>query len=277
VEESALDAVAKALVPRWVDEGLVRRRAEDGGRVVIEPLHEALAKGWPQLGRWLDEVRADRELVRDAQRHARRWERHGRPGDMLWGGTLLKSTEALGGIEEEPGREFVGASLAAAAALLAAAEGARKRAFWVTRVLPAAVVGVVLASALTGWWMTSRAKQRTDEALGERNTALAESRKSEKKAKDSEQEALQQKGVAEQERKKAEDANNAVAKLAQQNKEDYETLSKATTLKELKAIKKNIDDKRRAEATKTVDQPAASSKPVVKPLDTVIPPMQDPF
>ncbi len=237
VDESTLDAAAMALVPRWVAEGLVRRRVEEDGRALIEPLHEALAKGWPQLGRWLDDVRADRELVRDTQRDAKRWERHGKPADMLWGGTLLQQTEVLQGIRTEPAQSFVAASIAAA-------QRAKKRIFWVNRVLPGAIVGVVLAIALAGWLVTSGAKNEVD-------GALAESKISEAKAKQSSAEALEQKTIADNARKDAEkagavarDAEKATAQLKDKYLEDLEKLQddvkKAKTTKDFEDLQRRI-------------------------------------
>jgi serine/threonine protein kinase len=267
VEESALDPAAVALVPRWVAEGLVRRRIEEDGRAVIEPLHEALAKGWSQLGRWLEEVRADRELARDAQRDAKRWERNGQPVDMLWGGTLLQHAEVLRGIEEEPGRAFVAASLAAAAR-------AKRRAFWVNRVLPAAVFGVVLAIVLTGWWLTTDANKKLDSALEQskvsEHAAKASEQKamaSEARAKVSEEAALQQSEVADRERAKAENLGKEYEQKFKTLDEAVETAIREQNLKKLEAAKRDIDQNRL--------EPSPGFVP--KPPSTVKPPMPDPF
>jgi serine/threonine protein kinase len=245
VEESALDEAAVALVPRWEQEGLVRRRAEEGGRQVIEPLHEALAKGWPQLSRWLEDVRADRELVREARVVAKRWERNGHPADMLWGETSLENAEVLLGIHEEPASSFVAVSLEAA-------ERARKRGFWVGRVLPAVMAAAVLAGVLIGWWMTNRAKQRADDALDARNTALEESKRSEARAVQSEQEALRQKGVAEREQKETEAAKARVAELGKAYRDELEQLKadlkKAKTQKEFEELQRRIEEKSKPDA-----------------------------
>lgn len=270
VEESALDAAAVALAPRLADAGLVRRRAEEGGRAVIEPLHEALATGWPQLSRWLEEVRAERELVRDAQREAERWKRNGEPADMLWGGTLLKNAEVLEAIREEPGRSFVAASLAAE-------KRARKRAFWVGRVLPAAAIAAVLGIALTGWWTTTQAKRQTDEALRKVDAALAESQRSEKRATASEQEALRQKGVAEERQKEAEDAKKKVAELGKDYWDKFTRLSAATdeairarSLEKLAEAKRNIEENR-------PPPPKTTTTSAPKPPASVVPPVGSPF
>jgi eukaryotic-like serine/threonine-protein kinase len=264
VDEAALDGAAAALVPQLVKQGLVRRRVEEGQRAVIEPLHEALAKGWPQLSRWLDEVRGERELGRDAQQDAKRWERHGHPDDRLWRGTSLKNTEALRAIREEPGRAFVAASLAAD-------KRERRRYFWLIKVGPAAGSATVLAIALTGWWITSLESDRTSDARKKLAVALAESKENEHKAKASETDALEQKRIAEQRQKEAEEAKQKVTELGKQYRDDFEALRKATTLKELEAAKKKIDEKRGTAPT------ASSSSAPKSTAGTTLPRVGDPF
>ncbi|HTM19517.1 MAG TPA: serine/threonine-protein kinase, partial [Kofleriaceae bacterium] len=100
------------LVDRLVRARLLRRDGE-GDERAIEVVHEALALRWPPLHSWLEETRADRELLADLAYEAERWQAAGRPADSLWRGARLDAGERVRDRADAGGREFLLAARAA--------------------------------------------------------------------------------------------------------------------------------------------------------------------
>jgi hypothetical protein len=110
------------------------RREGDGVEVTLEVVHEALAQRWPPLHAWLEETRADRELVADLGYQAERWRAAGRTPDLLWRGARVEAAGRVRDRLDPVGREFVDA-----------ARGAQRRA---TRSRRAVLIGVSALAAV---------------------------------------------------------------------------------------------------------------------------------
>lgn len=104
----ARDPESRGVVAQLIDRRLVRRQS-DGDDKTLEVVHEALARRWHPLRAWLEETRAERELIQDAEYDADRWQRAGRPDDQLWRGGRLAQAVELG---ERVGaaRDFISAA-----------------------------------------------------------------------------------------------------------------------------------------------------------------------
>jgi WD40 repeat protein/serine/threonine protein kinase len=67
----------------------VRSAPDDTDEPALELVHEALVRGWPRLGRWLDETSADRRFLADVGQAAELWERRGCLSEEVWRGSAL--------------------------------------------------------------------------------------------------------------------------------------------------------------------------------------------
>jgi chemotaxis protein histidine kinase CheA len=103
------------VLDRLVERRLVERRlisrheAESGDSATLEVVHEALGRRWPLLHTWLEETRAERELIHDARHDAERWQRAGGPADLLWRGARLDAALSLAG-KLGPAQGFIDAA-----------------------------------------------------------------------------------------------------------------------------------------------------------------------
>jgi len=86
---------ARRVLDRLIERRLVRRTSDADKTTRLEVVHEALARRWPHLRAWLEETKAEREVIQDARYDADRWQRAGRPGEMLWRGARLDQAVAL--------------------------------------------------------------------------------------------------------------------------------------------------------------------------------------
>jgi serine/threonine protein kinase len=154
------DATDRKVVALLVARRLLRRSSG----ATLEVVHEALGARWPLLRSWLDETRAERELIHDARLDAERWRRAGRPPDLLWRGARLA---AAGGLRDQLGdaAELIDASLRAA--------GGQRRlrlaAFAVLVGLIAVAVALVVA-----WVGSDAARERAVAAQRAADAARAE-------------------------------------------------------------------------------------------------------
>lgn len=88
-DEVAHDPAARRLLEQRLVRRLVRRHVDADDRATLEVVHEALGRRWPLLRSWLEETRAERELLQYVALESTRWERAGRPAEMLWAGDRL--------------------------------------------------------------------------------------------------------------------------------------------------------------------------------------------
>ncbi len=94
-ERAARDGTSAAVARTLVARRLIRRHVEASGGARLEVVHEALAHRWPQLHTWLEETRAERELLADVHADATRWRTGGREPDLLWRGARLDTALRL--------------------------------------------------------------------------------------------------------------------------------------------------------------------------------------
>lgn len=176
VEDDVEPAVRKVLV-RLQDEGIVRRGVDAQGQAVFDVVHEALGRNWGRLQQWMAEREAKHALQRAAADAARQWDMHGRPVDLVWRGALLEDNlAALQALDGEPTKAFVAASRAELERVREEAERARRRKFWLERVLPASFLITVAVVASVGWIKTTLANEKAENArmvLDRANRALA--------------------------------------------------------------------------------------------------------
>jgi hypothetical protein len=137
-KELATDADDRRVIDALVASHLVKRQA-DSERPALEVVHEALAERWPPLKSWLEETRAERELISDADYEAERWVRAGRPREQLWRGARLATAEEIADKLRGDARAFV----------TAATHERRRRARFVRAVgIGISVLGVIAIIAL---------------------------------------------------------------------------------------------------------------------------------
>ena len=104
---------AAAVLERLIERRLVRRQLDSHRRANLEVVHEALARRWPLLHSWLEETRAERELIQDVKYDAERWQRAGCPAEMLWRGGRLAAVARLHDRVDEAAEFIVAASMSA--------------------------------------------------------------------------------------------------------------------------------------------------------------------
>ncbi len=179
----------RRVLARLVERRLVTRFEDDAGAAWLEVVHEALGRRWPTLRSWLDETRAERELLADCEDDAASWVRGGKPVDLLWRGARLAAAVGVRGRLGDTARMFVDA-----AAIAAGRQRWTRRAVGLAVLLLAGAAGVLVFSFLA-------AREQRERAAGERRKA---------------EEA---KVIAEQERESAVSAREA-ADLARRSAED---------------------------------------------------------
>ena len=149
-----------ATVDALVDARIVQR---DGG--LVDVVHEVVFTAWPQLNRWLEEMRAELVLDSELRRDAQAWDGADRDADYLYRGVRLAAAEELLGHRDVDGLvgEFVAAS--ATAAERAADERARHQAR-VNRRLRGLLAGVavLLVVALVAGVLAVRQADRADDS-----------------------------------------------------------------------------------------------------------------
>ena len=139
VQMTELGPDLAATVDALVDARIVQR---DGG--MIDVVHEVVFSAWPQLNRWLEEVRAELVLDRELRRDALAWDAAGRDADYLYRGVRLAAGEELLGHRDVDGLvgEFVAASTTRSDRELLSRASRRRRAVGVL------VVGLLATSML---------------------------------------------------------------------------------------------------------------------------------
>ena len=95
-ETTITDGGARSILRKLIDRRLVRRHSDAERRVTLEVAHEALAQRWQPLRAWLEETRAERELIQELTYDAERWVGADRPAEMLWRGRRLAAARAVG-------------------------------------------------------------------------------------------------------------------------------------------------------------------------------------
>jgi hypothetical protein len=119
-----------------------------GDEQALELAHEALARAWERLRRWLDEERELRELEDALEHDARRWRSQGQPRELLWRGGVLERARAL-----DPGAATLSEAGAALLRASLAAERAgrlRRAAGWGALALAVVAGGALYLRGLAG-------------------------------------------------------------------------------------------------------------------------------
>jgi flagellar biosynthesis GTPase FlhF len=155
VAESELAGGAEAgrVLEALASHRLIRRQQMERG-AAVEVVHEALARRWPKLRFWLEESRAERELIQEARYDAERWQRRGGGAELLWRGERLAAALRLRGRMGEAAA-FIDASAAEESS------GRLRR-----RVVLGVVAGLVGAAAilLFSYAGASSARERAEDA-----------------------------------------------------------------------------------------------------------------
>ncbi|MCB9563409.1 MAG: protein kinase [Kofleriaceae bacterium] len=128
----------RRVLARLVERRLITRVVDDAGAASLEVVHEALGRRWPTLRSWLDETRAERELLADCEDDAAQWQRSGRPPDLLWRGARLAAAVGVRAKLGAAALEFVDAAATAA--------GRQQR--WTRRAVGAALLMLAVAAAV---------------------------------------------------------------------------------------------------------------------------------
>jgi hypothetical protein len=224
--EVARTAEARAVLERLVERRLVRRQADAEKRVTLEVVHEALARRWPLLHSWLEETRAERELLQDVKYDATRWQRAGKPSEMLWRGGRLEAVLRLGD------RVGDAAEFTTAARKAASRQKSTKRATIGTLLALAAVAVVLVLSYLA----SNQARREAEEAR-DKNQALFED------AKEAREAALNEKREADQARSAAETARETA--LAEKREADKARAEATQARDEIAREKEKVDEQRK--------------------------------
>jgi long-chain acyl-CoA synthetase len=109
-----LAPTAEALLDTLIAARLITPRDDDVGAPELELTHETLVTSWGTLARWLDESRAERRIMSDAEQAAALWERTGERAQH-WEGALLD--EARRAVAGDPSIVLMDDGLDAAACL----------------------------------------------------------------------------------------------------------------------------------------------------------------
>ncbi len=94
-DQLAKSSESRRVLDRLIERRLIRRQSDADKTSRLEVVHEALSRRWPHLRAWLEETKAEREIIQDAQYDADRWTRAGKPQEMLWRGTRLDQAAEL--------------------------------------------------------------------------------------------------------------------------------------------------------------------------------------
>ena len=178
--EVAPDGRAKTVLDELIARRLVQRQVADT-ETTLEVVHEALARRWPLLHTWLEESRAERELLEDVAYDAERYERAGRPAEMLWRGARLDAAMAV--------RDELGAAMA----FISEASGAAGRQKRVRRGLIAGAFAILAAFVIVLVFLVFR----SDSARKKAETAKATAENATEKAELAKQDAEEQRKNAE--------------------------------------------------------------------------------
>ncbi len=177
-ESTVVRGVAgREVLARLLEQRLVTRQTSADGRAVLEVVHEALGRRWPLLHTWLEETRSERELIHDALYDAERWERAGKPHELLWRGRRLDAALALGDRLDD------------AVEFIAAAKSLEGKRAWTRRGVAGLLAALIVVAVVLvlSYVASNRERVEADEA---RATAVSERRAAEKARVDAE-EALQ--------------------------------------------------------------------------------------
>jgi len=148
------------VLERLVSSRLLTRRADPEEGAVVEPAHEALVAHWQRLARWVTEDALAHQLLSELIRAADRWERRGRPPDLLWVGSLLSQWLLF----EEELAEHLGPNERHFAEASFAQHRRRRR---VRLGIAVAIFAALLAFALLAtwaWWQADGAQREAERA-----------------------------------------------------------------------------------------------------------------
>ncbi|HTM23110.1 MAG TPA: hypothetical protein VL172_21465, partial [Kofleriaceae bacterium] len=216
-------AVAAQVLGRLVERRLVTRFTGDEGGAALEVVHEALGRRWPLLHQWLEETRAERELLHDVRYDAERWRKAGKPADLLWRGGRLAAVHELGD------------RLGDAAEFVTAAEQVQRGQAWTRRGFGGLLALVVAAAVvLTLSYLASNRerdkadkakaqaveeRQRAEDAKAQVEQALTKNIELREQAEGARTEAMDQKRQADEQRRAAEQERARAQREADNNAE----------------------------------------------------------
>ncbi len=215
------------VLARLIDRRLVTRHTEDEGGATLEVVHEALGRRWPLLHQWLEETRAERELLHDVRYDAERWRKAGKPADLLWRGGRLAAVVELRDRLGDAG-EFVTAS-----------QQMKRGQAWKSRGVAGLILAIVAVAVVVtlSYLASNRERRKADEAKKQAEDALVqvedakkevetalstnitlrkEAEDSRNQAMDQKREADEQRTLAEQERARAQREADSNAELRRQ-------------------------------------------------------------
>jgi hypothetical protein len=91
-EQVAQDEASKILMERLIDNRLLVTSSNDE---LIEVAHEALFRSWPDLAKWIDEIKDDLVLLRQVRAAAAEWEKGNFKKFYLWPDERLRPVYAM--------------------------------------------------------------------------------------------------------------------------------------------------------------------------------------
>ena len=245
-DEVATTPEALRLLERRRVRRLVRRQVDADNRATLEVVHEALARRWPLLRSWLEETRAERELLQYVEREAARWREDDKPAEMLWGGERLEAAVKLGD-KVGDNRDFIAAG----------SEQSRRQRALKRGLIAATFAGLVVVVILLAWGYvrSENAREAAEVANAEREVAL-EQYFDQRALNDEQQAALNL---------RSDEASEARAIVDQLRAQAGKTLQESP---EYAALKKGLDEAERkykvAEAERRKLQQAVKNAPKAK-------------
>ena len=218
VKETSLarSASSRSVLARLLERRLLTRQTGTDQGETVEVVHEALGIRWPRLHGWLEETHAERELLHDISYDVERWNRAGRPRDLLWRGARLQAAADLRDKLEPLAREFV-----AAASTLDTKQRWRRRGVFTVMAGLLAVAVVLVMSYLA----SNRERRRAEVARSQAETAKLEAMEASAHAKREAAANIELKRQADAERNNALTEKNK-ALVAQKAAEDAEAKAK---------------------------------------------------
>jgi WD40 repeat protein/class 3 adenylate cyclase len=160
------------LIQQLADKRLVVTGSDESGSETVEVVHEALIRGWGQLGRWMDADRDFRRWQEGLRAAFRAWEESNRDdGALLRGAPLVQAEDWLANRGDEIGeteQEYIRVSAAFQLHRLHQRERRRRL------IVGGLVVGFVVALILSVFAFSQRNSAVQNAALAEGNAALAE-------------------------------------------------------------------------------------------------------
>ncbi|HEX8107444.1 MAG TPA: protein kinase, partial [Kofleriaceae bacterium] len=167
---SVVELHALHRVPALVDEIVqhlaamrlvVIERGAEGTDPTVELVHESLIDRWPTLVRWLDDHQDDTAMLARLRAAARDWERSGHAAGLLWTSEIAREAGAW---RQRYRGELAPIEQRYLAAVLAAAERARRIRRWLFGgILATAVLGVLAATAMA--WLAWKQTEAHNEAI----------------------------------------------------------------------------------------------------------------